>query len=80
MSPLPKGIKNREDLSIDLKKNSFIAILLIDINNFHKINDQIGRENGDKNGMGLKEISPDCVEKGQHINAEHYFRILCFDE
>ncbi len=48
MSSLPTGIKNREDLSVDLKNNSFTAILLIDINNFHKINDQIGRENGDK--------------------------------
>ena len=48
MLPLPIGIKNREDLSVDLKKNSFTAILLIDINNFNQINEQIGRENGDK--------------------------------
>ncbi len=48
MSSLPTGIKNREDLSIDLKKNLFTAILLIDINNFNQINEQLGRENGDK--------------------------------
>ena len=48
MSPLSMDIKNREDLSNDLKKKSFIAILLIDINNFNQINEQVGRENADK--------------------------------